>query len=141
MYNDGVNSIMRYYINNFKDGAKQDGIDLVLGNYQPDPLHASPFIDRPGQESLSDVVTKVFLILMILFGILLFITSFPFNFLQSVYLSPRFKLLSNNLILSMTGTMLIMFYILYEVIKKGSKIGEALVCHPQLVKEPIRSFS
>lgn len=30
---DGVNSLIRYYKNNFKDGSRQDGIDLFLGNY------------------------------------------------------------------------------------------------------------
>lgn len=30
---DGVNSMIRYYKNNFTDGFRQDGIDLVLGNY------------------------------------------------------------------------------------------------------------
>ncbi|XP_002163746.2 phosphatidylinositol-3-phosphatase SAC1 [Hydra vulgaris] len=30
---DGVNSLIRYYKNNFADGFRQDGIDLILGNY------------------------------------------------------------------------------------------------------------
>ncbi|XP_055683117.1 phosphatidylinositol-3-phosphatase SAC1 [Lutzomyia longipalpis] len=30
---DGINSITRYYKNNFTDGMRQDGIDLLLGNY------------------------------------------------------------------------------------------------------------
>ena len=150
MYNDGVNSLMRYYINNFKDGSKQDSIDLVLGNYQPDSLHLSPFIDRPEHESLADVVTKLFLLLLILFSLLLFLTSFPLpsailSSLPSIpahyYFSSKLKLLSNNLIISMTTSMLIMFYISYKVIKKGSRIGESLVCHPQLVREPIRLLS
>eukprot|EP00762_Andalucia_godoyi_P005589 ANDGO_00537.mRNA.1 Phosphatidylinositide phosphatase SAC1 len=29
---DGVNSITRYYLNNFKDGLRQDGVDLLVGN-------------------------------------------------------------------------------------------------------------
>ncbi|EDW18103.1 uncharacterized protein Dmoj_GI13040, isoform B [Drosophila mojavensis] len=31
--NDGKNSLVRYYLNNFADGRRQDGIDLFLGNY------------------------------------------------------------------------------------------------------------
>ncbi|KAH8303598.1 hypothetical protein KR018_006076 [Drosophila ironensis] len=31
--NDGKNSLMRYYLNNFADGRRQDGIDLFLGKY------------------------------------------------------------------------------------------------------------
>lgn len=30
---DGVNSLTRYYKNNFNDGYRQDGLDLFLGNY------------------------------------------------------------------------------------------------------------
>lgn len=30
---DGMNSLTRYFLNNFKDGFRQDGIDLFLGNY------------------------------------------------------------------------------------------------------------
>lgn len=31
---DGLNSLTRYYKNNFRDGTRQDGIDLFLGNYE-----------------------------------------------------------------------------------------------------------
>lgn len=31
---DGYNSVIRYYMNNFYDGFRQDAIDLFLGNYQ-----------------------------------------------------------------------------------------------------------
>ena len=33
---DGVNSMARYYKNNFADGFRQDAIDLFLGNYRVD---------------------------------------------------------------------------------------------------------
>ncbi|XP_015908698.2 phosphatidylinositol-3-phosphatase SAC1 [Parasteatoda tepidariorum] len=33
---DGINSLIRYYKNNFSDGFRQDSIDLFLGNYQVD---------------------------------------------------------------------------------------------------------
>ncbi|CAG9860329.1 unnamed protein product [Phyllotreta striolata] len=37
---DGMNSLTRYYKNNFADGLRQDGIDLFLGNGKPvSPLH------------------------------------------------------------------------------------------------------
>ncbi|XP_071480716.1 LOW QUALITY PROTEIN: phosphatidylinositol-3-phosphatase SAC1-like [Diadema antillarum] len=47
---DGVNSLIRYYLNNFVDGYRQDAIDLLLGNYEieegegvvrPSPLRKS----------------------------------------------------------------------------------------------------
>ncbi|GAA0141761.1 phosphatase [Lithospermum erythrorhizon] len=31
--NDGYNALMRYYLNNFVDGTKQDAIDLLQGHY------------------------------------------------------------------------------------------------------------
>jgi hypothetical protein len=31
LYNDAKNSIVRYYLNNFTDGKKQDGMNLLLG--------------------------------------------------------------------------------------------------------------
>ncbi|GFW13189.1 phosphatidylinositide phosphatase SAC1 [Trichonephila clavipes] len=33
---DGINSVIRYFKNNFADGFRQDSIDLFLGNYQVD---------------------------------------------------------------------------------------------------------
>eukprot|EP00026_Physarum_polycephalum_P003796 Phypoly_transcript_03810.p1 GENE.Phypoly_transcript_03810~~Phypoly_transcript_03810.p1 ORF type:complete len:581 (+),score=100.19 Phypoly_transcript_03810:559-2301(+) len=42
-FNDGVNSITRYYLNNFTDGFRQDAFDLFLGNYVPVPTDRTPF--------------------------------------------------------------------------------------------------
>ncbi|XP_063217317.1 phosphatidylinositol-3-phosphatase SAC1-B [Bacillus rossius redtenbacheri] len=33
LLNDGINTLVRYYKNNFADGFRQDAIDLFLGNY------------------------------------------------------------------------------------------------------------
>jgi hypothetical protein len=46
---DGYNSVLRYYLNNFRDGERQDAIDLMLGRYRPDPNLPSPFVKRPSQ--------------------------------------------------------------------------------------------
>uniref|UniRef100_A0A1A9ZB97 Phosphatidylinositol-3-phosphatase SAC1 n=1 Tax=Glossina pallidipes TaxID=7398 RepID=A0A1A9ZB97_GLOPL len=44
---DGVNALTRYYINNFTDGFRQDGIDLFLGRYVvTDPLCAPLEVKR-----------------------------------------------------------------------------------------------
>ncbi|KAL0591451.1 hypothetical protein ABG067_001049 [Albugo candida] len=40
---DGVNSITRYYLNNFVDGIRQDSYDLIVANYVPDKREESPF--------------------------------------------------------------------------------------------------
>ncbi|KAL5706157.1 GTPase activating protein (GAP) for Rho1p [Ranunculus cassubicifolius] len=33
IFNDGCNALARYYLNNFRDGTKQDSIDLLQGHY------------------------------------------------------------------------------------------------------------
>lgn len=40
---DGVNSVTRYYLNNFADGIRQDAYDLLVGNFSPDKRDESPF--------------------------------------------------------------------------------------------------
>eukprot|EP01102_Stenamoeba_stenopodia_P007642 TRINITY_DN2153_c0_g1_i1.p1 TRINITY_DN2153_c0_g1~~TRINITY_DN2153_c0_g1_i1.p1 ORF type:complete len:241 (+),score=52.88 TRINITY_DN2153_c0_g1_i1:191-913(+) len=45
--NDGINSVTRYYLNNFKDGTRQDGFELFLGNHIVDASSPSPFIYQP----------------------------------------------------------------------------------------------
>jgi hypothetical protein len=45
LLDDGVKSAMRYYLNNFTDGAKQDAIDFATGNYTVQNGKPSPFTD------------------------------------------------------------------------------------------------
>ena len=33
LVDDGVKAVLRYYLNNFQDGRKQDAIDLVTGGW------------------------------------------------------------------------------------------------------------
>ena len=45
--NDLINSIIRYYKNNYSDGARQDSYDLFLGGFRPyRDATLSPFTDR-----------------------------------------------------------------------------------------------
>jgi hypothetical protein len=44
---DGVNSMIRYYKNNFSDGFRQDGIDLILGNYVVEPSDNVKIFEKP----------------------------------------------------------------------------------------------
>ena len=46
MVQDLQNSITRYVRNNFGDGPRQDGFDLLLGSYLPTESGASIFADR-----------------------------------------------------------------------------------------------
>ena len=69
---DGINSMIRYYKNNFADGFRQDAIDLFLGNYHIDPNEGKsvkcPLQDRLQWKYLtvsSSLVYFRFLILII----------------------------------------------------------------------------
>jgi hypothetical protein len=130
IFNDGVNSVVRYYINNFTDGVKQDSIDMLLGNFKPSASKISPFITRRDQESLSANAVKVFVLLMIIFSSMLLI--FP----GSIGHINGHRNLSFHLFASCAITIVISITIAYIVVAKGSKIGERLVVLPQLLPEP-----
>ena len=43
LLDDGAKSLTRYFLNNFRDGEKQDALDLVTGSYKVTPGNAAPF--------------------------------------------------------------------------------------------------
>lgn len=119
---------------------KQDAIDLMLGNYRPDSSGPSPFTPRTGQESLSNNVTKVFVLLMIIFSTLLLVFPLaPISSLasssSSIFVISESNKLSTSMLLSVTITSVVVMYIMYNVVKVGSKIGKKIVVHPQLIIE------
>lgn len=140
MFDDGVNSCMRYYINNFTDGVKQDAIDLLVGNYRPDPAAPSPFSGRTSQESLSSNITKLFVLLVIMFSTMLLLLP-PFiplrNSSGKSSVESNIGHLQTQFYVSLLITTCVAMYVMYKVIKKGSKIGERLVIHPELCPEPL----
>lgn len=75
---DLVNSITRYYLNNYKDGLRQDSYDLFLGHYRPyrDAI-ANPFVDRrsPYVQLLPYFVGALFLVFV---ALLLYPSGLPF---------------------------------------------------------------
>ena len=126
-------------------GIKQDAIDLMLGNYRPDPSGPSPFTPASGQESLSNNVTKVFVLLMIVFSSSLILSPYtkhlflgPSSGFSSLKLSSTDNL-GASLLLSIVVTLFVVIYIMYNVVKVGSKIGRKIVIHPQLIPEPLPS--
>lgn len=143
MINDGINSCVRYYINNFTDGVKQDSIDLLLGYYKPDPTGPSPFTLRPNQESLADNLTKAFVLMLILFSSLSLLTPLvvPAGGQTGGGRQAEGDILSRSLLLSVAITLLVVLYVMYVVVKKGSQIGERIVVHPQLAPEALHLLS
>ena len=135
MINDGVNSCIRYYVNNFTDGVKQDAIDLMLGNYRPDASGASPFTPRPGQESLANNVTKAFVMLTTIFSSLLLLLPPSITAPATSSTTSHVSGLCFNLLVALAITGLVVMYIAFIVTKKGSKIGQKIVVHPQLLPE------
>lgn len=141
MINDGINSCKRYYINNFTDGVKQDAIDLLIGKYRPNPLSPSPFSQKTTQESLSNNFTKVFVLVLIIFTTLLLlvppIAPFTSNAADADILERNIRHLQTQFALSVVIAGVILAYMAYKVVKKGSKIGEFMVLHPELCPEPL----
>jgi hypothetical protein len=70
MFDDGVNSCWRYYVNNFTDGYKQDAISLMLGNYKVKPGMPSPLRKRKSKDSVASAVLKIFTFMVLLFSFL-----------------------------------------------------------------------
>jgi hypothetical protein len=139
MIDDGWNACLRYYINNFTDGEKQDAIDLMLGNYKPDHTAPTPFVRRPKQESLSDNVIKLFVVMVVTFFSLVLLT--PHAHTAGMTFITANNSLSKHLCISLYFTVALTVYLLFLILKKGSTIGERIVVHPRLVKEPIITLS
>jgi len=73
--NDGLNSCIRYWLNNFKDGFRQDGFDLALGNYRVDKSK-SPF-RATGLKMEFILSVLLALVLLSLFAVAIGLSPFP----------------------------------------------------------------
>lgn len=112
---DGVNSVIRYYKNNFTDGYRQDCLDLFVANYTPDIRIASPFTFQH-RHALLCCIAQLGLLYFILLSILGSTISSPSQFQRH--------------------SLILVVYLLngYLVLKKGfySNITRHLVCKPVL---------
>eukprot|EP00455_Lapot_gusevi_P005107 TRINITY_DN1214_c0_g1_i4.p1 TRINITY_DN1214_c0_g1~~TRINITY_DN1214_c0_g1_i4.p1 ORF type:complete len:147 (+),score=46.68 TRINITY_DN1214_c0_g1_i4:58-498(+) len=64
---DGINSVTRYYLNNFCDGDTHDALDLFQGRFIPEIKTPSPFRNRPSRISM--LFMRVFFVMVILFSV------------------------------------------------------------------------
>ncbi len=100
--NDLLNSISRYWKNNFKDDIRQDGFDLILGNYLPFE-HNSPFEDsRP-------IITRSMPYITLL-SVILFLSV-------SIYPNPTLPTKANSFI--KIGCLFAFFNSLFYITKNG----------------------
>eukprot|EP01039_Chlorochromonas_danica_P001549 gene1548-1687_t len=154
MINDGMNSVTRYYVNNFTDGVKQDAIDLMLGRYVPNPNEPSPFLSRTSQGGLSSNLTKIFVFMTTIFSALLLllppvmpltgsgrsVINIDLNdddIHEKEDIERNLEHLRTHFIVSLLITLAVLAYFMYKIVKKGSKIGEKMVVHPQFCPEPL----
>ena len=66
---DGINSVTRYYLNNFCDGSNQDALDVFHGRYVPERNTPSALSTGEGAApSKLGLLGRVSLMLGVLFG-------------------------------------------------------------------------
>ncbi|OWZ05193.1 Phosphatidylinositide phosphatase SAC1 [Phytophthora megakarya] len=114
---DGVNSVTRYYLNNFSDGIRQDSFDLLVGNFTPDKRDESPFTFQQ-QHSLLNMVLEAALATLAVISVSLSIRpELP------VTTRVRDGVIAALALFSVTG---------YLIITKGKfrSIGRRYVCKP-----------
>ena len=121
-YNDGVNAIMRYFVNNFYDADKQDAIDLLTGNFRPHAKNPSPFHKE------EPFIARALLL------------SWAGCFAALAVFAPlgRDPLLRQLSVLVKYATTLTLFGMavaFFIMFKKGSRVGKMLARRPRLVIE------
>jgi hypothetical protein len=131
MVEDGVNSALRYYLNNFADGTRQDMYDLFLGKYVITEDSHSPFRNEPN--------ILLFLFITILLMIIAVMVS-PFSeekkkFLFLFHFRFHFNLFF-VLELEFVYKIGVIFFFLIALVTGGMTIiqhGRELVNNPSLV--------
>lgn len=63
LLDDGIKSVVRYYLNNFQDGNKQDALDLITGAFSYEPYRL------PLQRQHSPVLPLLSAMVMVALGI------------------------------------------------------------------------
>nr|CCA14342.1 phosphatidylinositide phosphatase SAC1like protein putative [Albugo laibachii Nc14] len=115
---DAYNSSLRYILNNFMDGYRQDVLDLLLGKYLVFRNAPSPFTSS--QETAESVLKRVLSLTAVIF---LYETT-----TSSAPLAALFEHLGKAIV----WTALICSIYLFILMKKGHKHGERLVRLPRL---------
>lgn len=114
---DGVNSVTRYYLNNFSDGIRQDSFDLLVGNFTPDKRDESPFSFQQ-QHSLVSMIFEATLCTLAIVSV-----SLSLRADLPVATRVRDGVIAAFVLLTVLG---------YLIVKKGMfrSIGRRYVCKP-----------
>ncbi|XP_047149251.1 phosphoinositide phosphatase SAC7-like [Vigna umbellata] len=78
--NDGVNALMRYYLNNFCDGTKQDAIDLLQGHFIVSANREHSPSQNQGIEAIASFPLALGLVLTGFFFTLMSLTQVRYDF-------------------------------------------------------------
>eukprot|EP00727_Mastigamoeba_balamuthi_P000087 m51a1_g10075 putative phosphatidylinositide phosphatase sac1 (833) ;mRNA; r:31992-38864 len=113
---DGTNSAMRYVLNNFYDGAKQDAYNLWLGLYHPSPSAPSPYAGA-GSSTLA--------VMLVVAVVALFLAA-----VALVRYGPETGLLVR---LAVAAAIVANFFGVVSIAKRN---GRSLVNNPRLVARP-----
>jgi phosphatidylinositol 4-phosphatase len=129
---DGINSLTRYYLNNFMDGTIQDSLDLFVGYYRPTKMQASPYDPKMKENERTQQAS--------LFGFLLRLAAALFTvYIAAITLLPSsmapFKRWSNTT----------QFFLLSTVFAVGSwklsiRYGRRFVNRPKLVAHVVEDI-
>ncbi|ETW00541.1 hypothetical protein H310_07129 [Aphanomyces invadans] len=114
---DGINSVTRYYLNNFTDGIRQDSLDLFVGNFTADRRTDSPFTVQQ-QNSLAFMLAEV-----VVLGVFLTGVSLSLHWNEDVHIRLR-----DGIAAAVSGLVVLA----YLLLKKGSfrSVGRHCVCKP-----------
>ncbi len=117
MIKDGINSVTRYYLNNFTDGIRQDAYDLLVANYVPDRRDDSPFTFQQ-QHSVLNLVLEVIGIMLGIIGVMI-----GWRGHESLVLRVQEGMMVSMGLLGLVG---------YWMLKKGGlrSVGRRYVCKP-----------
>jgi phosphatidylinositol 4-phosphatase len=126
LFNDGVNSCKRYFINNFTDGVKQDSIDILLGRYQPSGTSGgSPFTGDPNHDDFNAGFMKIF-------------TGVFYVFMVRVLLSyekNNIETLKSHMQQTLLISAVLILVLLYMLVKKGTTLGKRFVVRNCLIPD------
>ncbi|EQC26012.1 hypothetical protein SDRG_16159 [Saprolegnia diclina VS20] len=115
---DIYNSCLRYILNNFADGSRQDTIDLLLQRYVPSRHKNSPFADAAPVSLQAALMTSTVIVGSVFVGLLFWDRHLGFMFERLVHAASLVTLVGG----------IVFGYLL----KKGTKLGERFVARPAL---------